>query len=81
MMTAVMQPEIVADRGTVSNQEAKQKPSRRQLRPLVVPLQRPTAVVAPVMHWVEEMGIPIKEAVSTDKAVPSSIEKPRVGEW
>lgn len=50
MMTALMQPATQAAIGTVRNQDKKHQERSFQLRPLVVPLQRPTAVVAPVMH-------------------------------
>lgn len=45
------------------------------------PLQRATPMVEPVMHIVVDTGNPYCDARMTVIAEPSSIEKPRDGEW
>ena len=52
-----------------------------QLTVLHVPEHKPTPTVAPVIHWVVETGRARRVAMKTVTADPSSMEKPRHGEW
>ena len=67
-------------RGMVTTQEPKMVAKRLQFTP-VAPFIRPTAIVAPVMHCVVEMGRPMRAASSTMMAAPNSMQKQREGEW
>lgn len=53
--------------------------TRNQVSRLPLPPNRPTPIVPPTLHWVVEMGIPMKDATTTTVAADSSIEKPREG--
>lgn len=52
----------------------------RQLMVRQVPEQRPTPTVAPVIHWVVEIGSLRRVARIIVIADPSSMENPREGE-
>lgn len=57
------------------------QPMARQLIERRSPLQSATPMVEPVMHMVVETGRPYCDARMTVIEAPSSIEKPRDGEW
>ena len=59
----------------------KIQPMARQLIERRSPLQSATPMVEPVMHMVVETGRPYCDARMTVIEAPSSIEKPREGEW
>lgn len=66
--------------GTVMNQDRMTRKTRCQLTALNLPLQRPTPIVAPVMHIVVDTGRLYCEKIMTVMAAPISIEEPRLGE-
>lgn len=78
---AYRNPEKEAAIGNVRSHARTKKGTGRQLTALREPLQRPTPMVAPTMQCVEETGRPRKEAVMMARATPSSMQKPREGEW
>jgi hypothetical protein len=62
--------------GIVMIQEKTNRPTRCQLTALMVPLQRPTPTVAPVMHMEVETGSEYCEKMRTVSAAPISMEQP-----
>ena len=80
-MIPIKQPETVAAMGTVMTQPKKIQPIARQFVARQSPLQRETPMVEPTMHMVVETGIPYWAARMTVMDEPSSMLKPRVGEW
>jgi hypothetical protein len=57
-------------------QENTNRPTRCQLTALIVPLQRPTPTVAPVMHMEVDTGREYCEKMRTVRAAPISMEQP-----
>lgn len=69
-------PPIVPATGIVMNQEKTRSPTRWKLTALIVPLQRPTPTVAPVMHMDVLTGREYCEKSRTVMAAPISMEEP-----
>lgn len=79
-MMPMRTPPMVPATGMVMIHEKTKRPTRCQLTALIVPLQRPTPTVAPVMHIEVETGREYCEKTRTVIAAPISIELPRLGE-
>lgn len=75
-MMAHERPPMVPAMGMVMIQEKTRRPTRCQLTALMVPLQRPTPTVAPVMHIEVETGSEYCEKIRTVRAAPISMEQP-----
>jgi len=77
---AKISPAVHPAIGRVSTHEKKHQANNFQFKALILPLQRPTPAVAPVIQCVVEIGKPSFDAVNTVREVPNSMEKPRDGE-
>lgn len=80
-MIPMARPPMVPAMGIVMIHENTRRPTRCQLTALMVPLQRPTPTVAPVIHMDVETGREYCEKMRTVRAAPISMEQPREGEW
>jgi hypothetical protein len=78
---AISIPPRVPAIGIVKIHAVTRRPTRCQLTALIVPLQRPTPTVAPVMHIEVDTGSEYCEKRRTVIAAPISIEQPLLGEW
>ena len=75
-MIAMERPPMVPAMGMVMIHEKTRRPTRCQLTALMVPLQRPTPTVAPVMHMEVDTGSAYCEKMRTVSAAPISMEQP-----
>lgn len=80
MINAIKQPAIVAQTGTVNIHPPKIHNAILQFMAFQFPLHKPTAIVAPTIHWAVETGNPNLDATRTVNADPNSILNPRDGE-
>jgi hypothetical protein len=81
IINAIKHPEINAQTGTVKIHPKKIQTPILQFIAFQFPLHNPTAIVAPTIHCAVDTGNPNREATRTVSAEPSSMEKPREGEW
>ena len=71
---------VSAHTNIVTTHEANCCPKSFQLTPLRAPSQRPTPMIAPMMHCDDDVGRPICVVIIMVSEVASSAQKPRVGE-